>query len=186
LLKRERLNGKADNEVSAMYENILLAVALQGGEELSPHALAVRDVAIPIAAEGPKSVCVLTVYNLERIDGHHELIPTIDEINVGRSLKERENQGHEAGQIQKIEEQVHSTMDRFLVEFHNKGVKTQKLIKEGNPRELIVDTAVEMGADLIIIGAHARRSFLDIILGGTAQAVVGRAPCSVIMVKPKP
>lgn len=169
-----------------MYKNILLAVALQGGGEQSPHALAARDVAVSMASGGDKSVTVLTVYNLERIDGHHELIPTTDELNVGQSIAERERQRHEAEHIQKIEEQVNSALSRFVVEFHNRGISTRQIAKEGNPRELIVETAKEIKADLIVMGAHARRSFLDVLLGGTAQAVAREAPCPVIMVTPKP
>ncbi len=167
-----------------MYEKILLAVALQAGGEKSPHALAARDVAISMAARGAKSVSVLTVYSLEKIDGHHELIPTTDEIRVGNSVEERARQRHEVDQIGKMEEQVRAAMDHFVVEMHNNGISTQELIKEGNPRELIVETAEEIGADLIIMGAHARRSVLDVILGGTAQAVTNKAPCAIIMVKP--
>ena len=168
-----------------MYENILLAVALQGGEDLSPHVLAARDVAISIAAGGAKSVSVLTVFSPERIDGHHESIPIIEEM-MGQNVEEVRNLSREAGHIQKIEGQIHSAMDLFLSEFHHQGVKTRKMVREGNPREIIVETAVEIDADLIIIGAHARRSFLDVLLGGTAQAVISKAACPVIMVKPNP
>ncbi len=168
-----------------MYKNILCAVTLQAGGETNLHSLAVRDVAISMARDSSKKVNVLTVYNLERVDGHHELIPTIDEIEIGRSIKEKERQHHELGHIQKIEEQIHSAMDHFIVEFHNHGVETRQIVKEGNPRELVVDTAEEIGADLIIIGAHARRGLLDVLLGGTAQAVINKARCTVVMVKHK-
>lgn len=168
-----------------MYNTILLAVPLQAGGEKNPHVLAARDAAIAVAAGGGKSVTVLTVYDLERIDGHHELIPTIDEIDPGRSVEEKARQRRQLERIEKTEEEVRSAMAHFVVEFHNHGISTNQIIKEGNPRELISETAGEIGADLIIIGAHARRSILDVVLGGTAQAVANKAPCTVIMVKPK-
>lgn len=167
-----------------MYKNILLAVALQGSDEPNSHAMAARDVAVSMASEESKKVNVLTVYSLERIDGHHDRIPTVDDLELGGSVANKERQSHEIDRIQKIEEQVNSVLAHFVVELHNRSINTESIIKEGNPRDLIVQTAEEIGADLIIMGAHARRSFLDVLLGGTAQAVVNNANCAIIMVRP--
>ena len=146
-----------------MYKNILLAVALQGSEVLSSHALAARDVAISMATSGSKPVYVLTIYNLEKIDGHHEPLPTLADFKLGQTPQDQEERKHEIDHIMRVEEQVHSTMDHFVVEFHNRGIDTRNLVKQENPRQLIIETAREIGADLIIIGSHARRSFLDVL-----------------------
>jgi nucleotide-binding universal stress UspA family protein len=37
----------------------------------------------------------------------------------------------------------------------------------------------------ILIGAHSKRSFLDVLLGGTAAYVSRHAPCPVVMVQPQ-
>jgi nucleotide-binding universal stress UspA family protein len=60
------------------------------------------------------------------------------------------------------------------------------LLKVGHPRQLIVATAETLGVDLIVIGAHSKRSFLDVLLGGTAAAVSRHAACPVLMVQPAP
>ncbi|HSF30609.1 MAG TPA: universal stress protein, partial [Candidatus Tectomicrobia bacterium] len=39
--------------------------------------------------------------------------------------------------------------------------------------------------DLIVIGAHSKRSFLDVLLGGTAAYVSRHAPCPVVLVHPR-
>ena len=41
-----------------------------------------------------------------------------------------------------------------------------------------------LGVDLLVIGAHSKRSFLDVLLGGTATAVSRHATCAVVMVQP--
>jgi hypothetical protein len=58
------------------------------------------------------------------------------------------------------------------------------LLKVGDPRQVIVATAEAFGVDLLVIGAHSQRSFLDVLLGGTAAAVSRHAPCAVVMVQP--
>src|SRR5882724_132453 len=58
------------------------------------------------------------------------------------------------------------------------------LLKVGHPRQLIVATAEALGVDCLVIGAHSKRSFLDVLLGGTATAVSRHAPCAVVMVQP--
>jgi nucleotide-binding universal stress UspA family protein len=49
---------------------------------------------------------------------------------------------------------------------------------------VIIATAAALGVDLLVIGAHSKRSFLDVLLGGTAAAFSRHAPCAVEMVRP--
>jgi nucleotide-binding universal stress UspA family protein len=60
------------------------------------------------------------------------------------------------------------------------------MLKLGEPRPLILRTAESLGVDLLVIGAHSKRSFLDVLLGGTAAYVIRHAPCAVVMVQPGP
>ena len=48
----------------------------------------------------------------------------------------------------------------------------------GNPRQLIVATAEALGVDCLVIGAHSKRSFIDVLLGGTAAAITPPVPSS--------
>ena len=50
----------------------------------------------------------------------------------------------------------------------------------GKPGVKIVEVAREIGADLIIVGAH-HPSAMDYFLGSTASRVARRAPCSVLI-----
>ncbi len=60
-----------------------------------------------------------------------------------------------------------------------------EILQVGNPRETIVQVARDIEADVLIIGSHSKRGILDIALGGTAQSVSRRAPCTVVLVSPK-
>ncbi len=59
-------------------------------------------------------------------------------------------------------------------------------LRLGSPREVIVQVASDIQADLLVIGSHSKRSIFKVALGGTAQHVSRRAPCQVVLVSPKP
>ena len=57
---------------------------------------------------------------------------------------------------------------------------------DGKPAaEALLDTAAEVGADTIIIGVRRRSPVGKMLTGSTAQAVILRAECPVIAVKPQ-
>ena len=56
-------------------------------------------------------------------------------------------------------------------------------VTTGKPGVRITEIAGEIGADLIIVGAH-HPSAMDYFLGSTASRVARRAPCSVLIQRP--
>jgi nucleotide-binding universal stress UspA family protein len=59
----------------------------------------------------------------------------------------------------------------------------QVLLKTGDARDLINQTANELGADLIVMGTHGRRGITRALLGSVAETVVRSAPCPVLTVR---
>jgi hypothetical protein len=51
-----------------MYQHALLAVALQRGQEFSPHALAVGDAAVALAPGTGARLSALSAYESEDLD----------------------------------------------------------------------------------------------------------------------
>jgi universal stress protein A len=60
----------------------------------------------------------------------------------------------------------------------------QVLLKTGDARDSINQTAVEVDADLIVMGTHGRRGVARALLGSVAETVVRSAPCPVLTVRP--
>lgn len=56
-------------------------------------------------------------------------------------------------------------------------------IATGKPGMVITEVAKDIGADLVIVGAH-HPSAMDYLLGSTAARVSRRAPCSVLIQRP--
>ncbi len=60
--------------------------------------------------------------------------------------------------------------------------KVEIHIDIGKAIDIILDTAEEINADLIIIGSHGRHG-IGLLLGSTANAVLHRAKCDVLAVR---
>ncbi len=53
----------------------------------------------------------------------------------------------------------------------------------GSPQRVIVETAQEWGADLIVVGSHGYGFWSRLMLGSVSNSVVHHAPCSVLVVR---
>jgi nucleotide-binding universal stress UspA family protein len=155
-----------------MYHHILLAVALQQWDEFSPHAVAAREAAVALAHGSGAQLTVLSVYDYDEDQPDALSLPPED---VGR---------YRDTQMQRTDAQMATKMKAFLAGVPTQEIPLTPLLKVGNPRQLIVATAEGLGVDVLVIGAHSKRSFLDVLLGGTATAVSRHAPCAVVMVQP--
>jgi nucleotide-binding universal stress UspA family protein len=63
------------------------------------------------------------------------------------------------------------------------GLKTQHRVLEGDPREVLLETAKLEAADLIVVGSHGRSGLSKLVMGSVAAHVVTHAPCSVLVVR---
>lgn len=57
-------------------------------------------------------------------------------------------------------------------------------MREGDPREVIVEQAETWQADLIVLGSRGLSTIKRWILGSVAESVVRHAPCSVEIARP--
>jgi nucleotide-binding universal stress UspA family protein len=64
------------------------------------------------------------------------------------------------------------------------GAKVTTKVMEGPPGRVIVDEARHWGADVVIVGSHARGRLRRLVLGSVSQAVRQNAPCAVQVVRP--
>ena len=59
----------------------------------------------------------------------------------------------------------------------------QVMVRTGDARDVINQTAKELGVDLIVMGTHGRRGISRALLGSVAENVVRTAPCAVLTVR---
>jgi nucleotide-binding universal stress UspA family protein len=169
-----------------MYQHILLAVALQQWEEPSPHALAAREVAVTLAKGAGAKLSVLSVYDhgppeesgLPLEMASHSGAEVMRQLEAVRKRREEH--------IRQLDAQMETKIKVFAAGVPERDLPIAPLLKVGEPRPLIISTAETLGVDLIVIGGHSKRSFLDVLLGGTAAYVSRHAACPVLMVQPGP
>ncbi len=75
------------------------------------------------------------------------------------------------------------TCKRILEMTEGNQVAISSELLVGSPESRIVETAEEMGADLIIVGSHGYNRWERLLLGSVSDSVVHHAPCSVLVVR---
>ena len=63
------------------------------------------------------------------------------------------------------------------------GFKVNTMVREGNIRAEIIDTAAKWRANLIVVGSHGRRGLDRFLLGSVSEFVARHARCSVEIVR---
>lgn len=64
-----------------------------------------------------------------------------------------------------------------------KATMGQQILRTGDARDVILNTAKELGVDLIVMGTHGRRGVSRALLGSVTETVVRTAPCPVLTVR---
>ncbi|KAF0189413.1 MAG: universal stress [Desulfobulbaceae bacterium] len=82
-----------------------------------------------------------------------------------------------------IYSQAEGDMKKVTAELATKGIKAEIVIKDGHPAEKIIDTAKEIGADLIVVGCHGRHGAKRFFLGSISSKIVEHAACHVLVIK---
>lgn len=67
----------------------------------------------------------------------------------------------------------------------SRAVPTFVHVRVGKVADEIVQLAIEIGADLVVVGTHGRKGFERFLVGSVAERVVRYAPCPVLVVRPK-
>lgn len=61
--------------------------------------------------------------------------------------------------------------------------KIEELLKEGDPKYVILDMIKNWKPDFVIMGSHGKGSLERFFLGSVSLAVLSHAPCSVVIIK---
>lgn len=59
----------------------------------------------------------------------------------------------------------------------------EAILRDGPAAAAIVDSALTLPAELVVVGTHGRTGLRRLALGSVAEAVIRRAPCSVLVVR---
>jgi nucleotide-binding universal stress UspA family protein len=81
-------------------------------------------------------------------------------------------------------DQAMRRLEPLLEKARRAGASARALALEGRPARLVVESAGDLNAALVVIGTHARRGVRRVLLGSVAAEIVAGSPCPVLTVRP--
>jgi nucleotide-binding universal stress UspA family protein len=89
----------------------------------------------------------------------------------------------------KMEQRLRERVERLISPEEAANATTIERISvylaKGNPAKTILHLAEGLDADLIVLGTHGKTGIKKLVLGSVAAAVVARAPCGVLVIRPR-
>lgn len=137
----------------------------------SPYSGAVVDSAVTRSWPEQTKFLVLTVLEPLAVEceNQQEMLALIKEGTEKRRTTAR-----------KLVETVGEKLEQ-LISAHPGDVEVS--VKEGSPKREIVESAIEFGADRILIGAQGHGTCQHNLLGEVSRVVAATAPCSVEVIR---
>ncbi len=78
---------------------------------------------------------------------------------------------------------METTSKMIGITFAHKDISIMHEIRYGSPESRIVEKAEQIQADLIIVGSHCYNRWKTLLRGSVSDAILHRAPCSVLVVR---
>ncbi len=92
----------------------------------------------------------------------------------------------EIAAVQKsAEEFARTQLERTCAQLTKQGLTVRSDLRTGLPSAVILDQARSLPADLVVMGSHGHTALYDLLLGGTAHAVLKNSRCPVVIVPSK-
>ena len=102
-----------------------------------------------------------------------DLVKRLDARLTGISVAREEGELPEAEAI----------VQKMLMRANREGIPMEIRVSVGAPDDIVVQTAFDVQANLIIMGSHGRTGLKRLLMGSTTARVIGSAPCPVLVVK---
>ncbi len=84
-----------------------------------------------------------------------------------------------------VKEYIARQVTEWATKSGHAGVAAEAHLRVGAASEEVVKLAADLSADLIVLGTHGRTGMTRLLLGSVAEAIVRKAGCPVLIVRPK-
>jgi nucleotide-binding universal stress UspA family protein len=110
----------------------------------------------------------------------HAWIPYAERTLVRAGVNDAEAHAFLAG----IRAESHEHLARTLAPFRTHIKPARVHLVKGDAREVIADFATSLGIDTLVVGTVGRSGLAGRVIGNTAEAILNRMPCSMLVIKP--
>ena len=143
------------------YQHILVCV------DDSEPSLKALEHAIQLAKSLGSQVAVLEVLELD---------PMIAEDYI--------NKGQSNVLIDRAKDYILASLEKIKAQYSEDGLSLSIQYREGlSIAETIIQTAIELETDLLVMGSHGRTGLKKLVLGSVAQTVLAQSPVPVLIAK---
>lgn len=80
------------------------------------------------------------------------------------------------------QQSAEQSLDYWKQNLTTLGVEAETSLRHGPPVATILDEAVRINADYVVMGSHGHGALYNLLVGGTASGVIQRSPCPVVIV----
>jgi nucleotide-binding universal stress UspA family protein len=133
--------------------------------DFSPHATLALAEAVELAT--PYRAQLTVVYVIPQVIFHPDWAANVEETL----------------DLADLTAEAQQTLLKMIAPYHQAGARISAEVLAGGPHVEIVRLARQIGAELIVIGAHGTADRPPVLLGSVAEKVVRDAPCSVLTVR---
>lgn len=106
----------------------------------------------------------------------------------GPSMSEDLTADAKAAFLDEAKATLESYVDQQLIRrqnlFNRKSIVAK--VEFGDPAHCLIETAREIGANLIVVGTHGKGFLEEMVIGSVSSKVLREAPCSVLVVRAEP
>lgn len=139
------------------------------GIDFSPESTLAQEHAFQLAAKYDSDLHLLHVIHSSVIPASLEALPRLRE--AGKDLEDAQ-----VAEAQANLDELSSTSAAKLLSLSS-------TIGRGEAASVLIDTAEQIAADLVVTGTHGRTGFKRLRLGSVAETVAHHAPCSVLVTR---
>ena len=134
--------------------------------DFSDYSRRALDHAVALARRYESTITVMHVFSTVPVEAYAPGMPGFEPIVLTRADRD----------------QLLVEMKRFIDTESAPGVPMDATIREGDTASEILSQAIDMKADLLVMGTHGRSGFERLLLGSVTEKVLRKASCPVLTV----
>jgi len=143
--------------------------------------MSIRNVLVALDfSEHSQKVFDAAVDQAKAFSAHLQLVHAF-EVLVYRGVRYDEVLSKET--IDSAEEKAKAHLSELLAAAEKQGVSGEVHLLEGEARDVLPRAAVDLEADLIVLGSHGHSGLRHLLLGSVVEHVMRHSPCQALIIR---
>jgi nucleotide-binding universal stress UspA family protein len=157
---------------------------------LSSSAASIRKILVPVDGSSESVKALQYAAHLAELEANNAeliLVHVVEDVKQGGAIGLQAKYGNVRlveGFKRARREAALKWLRQIEEAARKRGIRIKSEVLEGDPKaEVIIDYASENAVDLIVLGSRGLTGFKRLLIGSVANAIVGNAPCPVMVVR---